>query len=75
MEHKEHRKLILTYRGRDSWDRPVYECDSRLYVDVDPRKNREPEICTKAENEFDGEPDSPIAEDLEVVFIPSRDTW
>ena len=27
--------LRLEYRGRDSWDRPVYECDGRLYVDVD----------------------------------------
>lgn len=30
--------LRLEYRGRDSWDRPVYECDGRLYVDVDPRR-------------------------------------
>ena len=33
-------RLRLEYRGRDSWDRPVYECDGRLYVDVDPRRSR-----------------------------------
>jgi len=28
------------------------------------------------ENEdFDGEPDCPIDTDIEVTFIPSRDTW
>ena len=31
--------LRLAYRGRDSWDRPVYECNGRLYVDVDPRRS------------------------------------
>lgn len=68
-------KLILNYIGRDSWDRPVYDCDGRLYVDVDPRKNRSPDICTKSGNEFDGEPDYPIAEDAKIEFIPYRDTW
>ena len=29
------KKLILNYKGRDSWDRPVYESEGRLYVDVD----------------------------------------
>lgn len=24
-------RLRLEFRGRDSWDRPVYECDGRLY--------------------------------------------
>jgi hypothetical protein len=67
--------LTLTHIGRDSWDRPVYECDGRLYVDVEPRKNWSAKICTKYGNEFDGEPLDPIAEDTEVDFIPCRDTW
>ena len=67
--------LQLTHKGRDSWDRPVYECDGNLYVDVDPREHLPPNICTKSNNEFDGEPDSPISEDIEVTFIPARDTW
>ena len=56
------KKLILNYKGRDSWDRPVYESDGRLYVDVDPRKGWKPNICTKYNNEFDGEPDTPADE-------------
>jgi len=67
--------LTLELIGRDSWERPVYKCDEKLYVDVDPRPNRPAEICTKSNNEFDGEPDCPISNDIEVVFIPSRDTW
>ncbi|MEY8389839.1 hypothetical protein D3Z47_02220 [Lachnospiraceae bacterium] len=68
-------KLTLNHKGRDSWDRPVYEAGGRLYVDVDPRKGREPKICTKYNNEFDGEPDMPIAEGTEVEFVPGRDIW
>ena len=66
--------LNLTHKGRDSWDRPVYECDGVLYVDVNPRSDH-PEICTKSDNEFDGEPDWPIKKDVEIIFIPSRDRW
>jgi len=69
------KKLELTYKGRDSWDRPVYECDGKFYVDVDPRKHMPANIHTKSDNEFDGEPDWPIDKDVEVIFIPSRDTW
>lgn len=67
------KKLILIYKGRDSWSRPVYEAEGNLYVDVDPRKGWKPNICTK--NEFDGEPDQPILEDIQVEFIPCRDVW
>jgi len=67
--------LELVYKGRDSWDRPVYECDGKLYVDVDPREHMPARICTKSDNDFDGEPDWPIDEDVEIVFIPYRDTW
>jgi hypothetical protein len=67
--------LTLTHIGRDSWERPVYECDGRLYVDVDPRKGRQPTICTKNGNSFDGEPLDNISEDIKINFIPCRDTW
>ena len=69
------KRLRLTYLGRDSWDRPVYECGGRLYVDTDPRKGHGPDICTKHNNEFDGEPCAPIPDDMIVEFIPGRDTW
>lgn len=68
-------KLILTYKSRDSWDRPVYECEGRLYVDVDPRTHRIPEIYTKQFNAFNGEPLDHIAKNVEIEFVPERETW
>lgn len=67
--------LKLRHLGRDSWSRPVYECDGKLYVDVDPRRSRQPDICTKQGNAFDGEPCDPIPENAIIEFIPARDTW
>lgn len=66
--------IPLVLKGRDSWSRPVYEDPSgRLLVDVDPRKDRGPDICTKQGNAFDGEPCDPVNGDFD--FIPCRDTW
>jgi hypothetical protein len=68
--------MKLTHIGRDSWSRPVYSAeDGKLYVDVDPRKNHGPALCTKMHNAFDGEPNNPIRPETEVEFIPARDTW
>lgn len=72
---KEMNHLILHYKGRDDWERPVYEANGRLYVDVDPRKDSIPNICTKYNNEFYGEPDTPISDDTHVEFHPRRDVW
>lgn len=69
------KKLTLNYKGRDGWSRPVYEADGILYVDVNPRKDWKPNICTKYNNEFDGEPDEPISEDIQAEFVPGRDVW
>lgn len=69
------KKLILNFKGCDSWDRPVYEADGIFYVDVDPRKDWKPNICTKYNNEFDGEPDEPISDNIQVEFVPSRIIW
>ena len=67
-------ELTLTLLGRDSWPRPVYEGrDGNLYVDVDPCADRQPKICTKCRNAFDGEPDTPVH--AEFTFVPCRDTW
>lgn len=57
------------------WGRPVYECDGRLYVDVDPRRSRPADICTKQGNAFDGEPCDPVPKETIIEFIPERDTW
>ena len=70
-------QLLLVHLGRDSWDRPVYRCltNGRLYVDTDPRKGREPHICTKCWDDFEGEPCDPVDADFTFVFVPQRDTW
>ena len=69
------RQMLLILRGRDSWDRPVYKGpDGNLYVDVDPRKGWGPNICTKCENDFDGEPDEPVR-GVDFTFTPFRDVW
>lgn len=69
------KKLTLIYKGRDSWNRPVYEAEGHFYVDVAPREGWVPNICTKHNNDFDGEPDVPIAENIEFKFEPRRDVW
>lgn len=67
-------QLPVIFKGRDSWSRPVYEdLNGRRLVDVDPRKDRAPDICTKQGNAFDGEPCDPVEGDFD--FIPCRDTW
>ncbi len=69
------RQMLLILQGRDSWDRPVYKGpDRNLYVDVDPRKGWGPNICTKYQNDFDGEPDGPVR-DVDFIFTPFRDVW
>ena len=69
------KKLTLDFIGRDNWDRPVYKCNDKLYVDVDPRLSKKPEICTKQNNEFYGEPLEQISNDIEIEFFPFRNGW
>ena len=69
------RQMLLILQGHDSWDRPVYKGpDGNLYVDVDPRKGWAPNICTKCENVFDGEPDTPV-KGVDFIFTPFQDVW
>ena len=68
-------QMLLILQGRDSWDRPVYKGpDGNLHVDVDPRKGWGPNICTKYQNDFDGEPDDPVL-GVDFIFTPCRDVW
>lgn len=74
-------KLTLTYIGADSWDRPVYKDETGLlWKDVDPRPNKEADLCTSSNNEFEGEPDTNMCyikkyENVCVEYIPRRVTW
>jgi len=74
-------RITLIYIGNDSYNRPVYKNENgKLFVDVDPRKDHAPKICTKYQNVFDGEPDTPIDcitaySNAEIEFIPKRITW
>lgn len=73
--------LLLRHKGRDSWDRPVYEDETgKLWKDVEPGANCGPKLCSALYNAFDGEPDTPMEcmkkyESTPVVFLPERDTW
>ena len=73
--------LLLRHKGRDSWDRPVYEDETgKLWKDVEPGANCGPKLCSALYNAFDGEPDTPMGymkkyEGVPVVFLPERDTW
>ena len=72
----EQKILKLEFLGQDSWDRPVYKTESgSLVVDVDPRKDHGPDLCTKYKNEFNGEPEDPISKDWTPEFIPNRVVW
>lgn len=67
--------LRLEYRGRVSWDRPVYECDGRLYVDVDPRRSRPADICTKQGNALTASPATLFRRERSLSLSQSGDTW
>ena len=57
----------LNYIGTDSWERPVYKDGTgKLWKDVN-LGDREPSLCSSADNDFDGEPDMPIEETYEII--------
>lgn len=60
---------ILTYIGKDDWDRPVYKSENgNLYCDVNLGEGT-PKFCTKYRNEFYGEPDLPMPETWKPKII------
>lgn len=73
--------LHLKFLGRDSWDRPVYKDNNGvIWKDVEPRADREANLCTSVDNEFDGEPDTGMKylkayQNVLVIFEPKRDVW
>ncbi len=73
--------LHLKFLGRDSWDRPVYKDNNGvIWKDVEPRADREANLCTSVDNELDGEPDIGMKylkayQNVLVIFEPKRDVW
>lgn len=71
-------KIKLQYIGMDSWDRPVYKDEhDRLWKDLDSREEVSPDLCTSLNNEFDGEPDTPMRvmekyKQVQIEFVPER---
>ena len=72
-------KKIFKFSGYDNWDRPVYEGeDGTLLVDTDPISNRPIKLCTKCNNQFNGEPDTPIQYTKyknDKITVDRRVTW
>lgn len=67
------KKKTLTHVARDSWSRPLYRDENgRIWVDVEPRSNYAPCLCTITDA---GEPCDPMRPDIEVEFVPRRDVW
>lgn len=60
----------MEFMGVDFWDRPVYKCieNGFLWKDVSLGKSDTPVLYSSSNNEFDGEPSSPIKSDLVLVF-------
>lgn len=72
--------LILRYIGNDGFERPVYKDGNKLFVDVDPKADSQPKICTVLNNCFGGEPTTPIDclpkyKNKKIEFLPKRITW
>lgn len=60
----------MEFIGVDFWERPVYKCieNGHLWKDVSLGMSDTPELYSSSNNEFDGEPSSPIKSDLIVVY-------
>ena len=57
----------LRYVGTDGWSRPVYEDESgQLWKDINLGSG-EPYLHNSVDNDFDGEPDSPITGDYRII--------
>lgn len=74
------KNIFMDFVGYDNWERSVYRYDGQLFVDTNPREGAKNSICTKYNNEFYGEPDTPIYaiskyKDKNIVYMPKRIVW
>lgn len=70
-EETDKKELIVKFIGIDSWDRPVYkDKKGNLYKDVNLGMG-EISLCTSANNQFEGEPDTPINDEYKIKVVDS----
>ncbi len=61
--------LDIKFVGIDNWDRPVYkDCKGNLYKDINLGQGMLA-LCTSCNNDFYGEPDVPINDDIKVNIV------
>ena len=66
-------KKILTFIGKDKWSRPVYRDENgKLWKDTDCRVGYRKNLYSALDNRYDGEPDIPMKNGLQCVFVPGR---
>lgn len=65
----EQKTRTMKFVDVDHWDRPIYRCveTNILYKDLNMGEH-EPALYS-CQNQWDGEPDSPIKNDIELIFI------
>lgn len=70
MKEKKTSTLILKYIGMDDFSCPVYKDQfGHIWKDIDLGNSQNPSLYSVTNNEFDGEPMSPIRKDY--VFSPA----
>jgi len=66
--------LELKYIGEDSWSRPVYQDQFKhLWKDVDLGSCDQPSLCSVVGDEFEGEPDTSIKQEIKCTFVQRED--
>jgi len=70
-------KKTLTFINYDGSGRPVYKDENKkLWKDVDNRQDwlgfKNENFHNAYKNQFEGEPDMPMKNDIEITFIPER---
>lgn len=65
------KKLNVMFFGIDDWNRPVYkDKKGNLYKDVNlGERDRGIKLCTVFCNEFYGEPDIPLKDDIKINIV------
>lgn len=64
-------ELVLEYIGEDFWSRPVYRDQyTRIWKDISLGTYRQPSLYSVVDNDVDGEPDSPMRDDIKYTILP-----